>query len=318
MLYPLKFESVYKDYAWGGRELEKFGKNIPEGTVGESWEVSTNPAGESKVINGKYQGLKLSEVVKKLGVKLIGDALPEKYIEKFPLLIKFIDANDNLSVQVHPDDEYAGIHEKGESGRSELLYVISAKPGAKIAYGVAAGTSREDFQEAVEKGNIESCLNFVEVSEGDAFNIPGGLVHAIGEGIVMAKIQQNSNAACRIKEKLQIENALDVVKFNNCKTKGRLKPLNIAAAGNSKKTYLMTNNYFGVEKYTVDGEVREEAAGSRFVIYTCLDGEGQINYTGGYEKISRGESVLIPAFLGEYSIEGNLQLLKTYAVNLQD
>jgi mannose-6-phosphate isomerase len=323
MLYPLKFEPIYKDYIWGGRELENLGKRLPEGIVAESWEISSHPDGESVVLNGEYKGTKLTDMIKKFGRALVGHELSEKDVEKFPLLIKLIDANDRLSVQVHPEDEYAKVNENGEYGKNEMWYIVSAKPGAKIVYGVKPEVTRESFAAAVEADDIEKCLNYMEVSTGDSVNIPAGLIHAIGEGILIAEIQQNSNTTYRVfdynrtdksgnRRPLHIEKALDVIDFNNCNTKGKLKGIKVNIDEKSTKTYLVANKYFGVEKYDLDGKVEEIAEGNRFFTYTCLEGEGKISFQGGFETISKGESIFIPATLGKYTIEGTLEIIKSY------
>ncbi len=329
MLYPLKFNFIYKDYLWGGRGLEKFGKNLPEGIVAESWEVSTHPNGESVVINGKYEGMPLTKLIKELKRQLIGEALPDKDVDKFPLLVKLIDANSSLSVQVHPDDEYAKVNENGEYGKNEMWYIAYAKPDAKIVYGVKEGITKEKFAQAVKDNQIGECLNYLEVQSGDAVNIPAGLVHAIGEGIIIAEIQQNSDTTYRVydfdrvdsegnKRPLHIEKALDVIDFNNCNTKGKLKGLKVTLDNSgSYKIYLVANDYFSVEKYNINGKIKEVADGSRFFIYTCLDGEGQIIYGDNSESVSKGESILIPADMGEYFVEGELELLKSYVPDLE-
>jgi beta-mannosidase len=326
MLYPLKFEPLYKDYLWGGRELEKLGKDLPEGIVAESWEISSHKDGESIVKNGEYKGTKLTELIGSFGRDLLGHTVRERDLGKFPLLIKLIDAKDKLSVQVHPDNHYARINEYGEYGKNEMWYIVSAEPGAKIVYGVAPGVTKESFAAEVEEDKIESCLNYMEVSAGDAVNIPAGLVHAIGAGIVIAEIQQNSNVTYRVfdynrtdnsgnRRPLHIEKALEVINFNNCNTSGKLSGTRVEIGEGSIKTCLMENKFFSVEKYELDGKAEEVADGSRFYTYTCLEGEGKIIYDGGAESISMGESILIPAALGTYIIEGKLQVIKSYVPN---
>lgn len=328
MLYPLKFKPVYKDYLWGGRELEKFGKKLPEGITAESWEISSHPDGEGIVSNGEYKDISLTELVKKLGRSLIGNSLSDKDLNKFPLLIKLIDANDRLSVQVHPEDEYARVHENGEYGKNEMWYIVSAKPGARIVYGVKDGVTKEKFAEAVKEDKIDSCLNYMDVFAGDTVNIPAGLIHAIGAGILIAEIQQNSNTTYRVfdynrtdkngnKRPLHIEKALEVIDFNNCNTKGKLKGFKVKLGENSTKTYLVANEYFSVEKYSLNGNVNEIADGSKFFTYTCLEGEGEICYADKIEKLSKGQSVLIPASLGSYSLSGKMELIKAYVPNVE-
>jgi len=329
MLYPLKFKPVYKDYIWGGRGLEKLGKKLPDGIIAESWEISSHPDGESKVLSGEYEDLSIAELTKKFGRDIVGSELPQKDLKKFPLLIKLIDANDKLSVQVHPKDEYAKVHENGELGKNEMWYIVSAKPGAKIVYGVSKGVTRETFEAAVKADEIETCLNYLEVSKGDTVNIPAGMLHAIGEGIVIAEIQQNSNTTYRvfdynrtdskgIRRPLHIEKALDVIDFDNCNISGKQEGLKVNVGENSSKEFLLATEYFSVEKYTIMGKLQEQADGSRFCTYTCLQGEGKIVYLDGSVDISKGESVLIPALLGNYSIEGQLNLIKAYVPNIEE
>ncbi|NSW92361.1 MAG: class I mannose-6-phosphate isomerase [Firmicutes bacterium] len=350
MLYPLKFKPVYKDYLWGGRNLEKLGKVLPKGIVAESWEVSCHPDGESIIANGEFQGMPLSEYINKFQYKAMGKSLSWKPGDRFPLLVKLIDANNKLSVQVHPDDKYAVLHEEDKSGKNEMWYIISAKPGAKLIYGLKPGTTRGVFKEALENGLVEKYLNYIEVSEGDAINIPAGIIHAIGEGIVLAEVQQNSNNTYRVydynrvdkdgnKRPLHIQKALDVIDFSSAAAKqGKLKGITVPINNDCTVTYLVKNRYFSVELYDVRGEVKEIADGSRFCIYIFIEGEGTICYgiggclsgnideddcNGGKNRqgieyfnrkmdVRAGESIFIPADMGKYVIFGNIKAIKAY------
>lgn len=327
MWYPLKFRPLYKDYIWGGRTLEKLGKTLPEGIVAESWEVSCHPDGISIISNGEFAGMALPDLVKQYRRALVGTALADKDVNKFPLLVKFIDANDNLSVQVHPDDEYAFVHENGEYGKNEMWYVIWADPGAKLQYDVVPGTNREILSQAIKDNNFESCLKFIDVFPGDVINIPAGLIHAIGKGIVLAEIQQNSNTTYRVydynrvdkagnKRPLHIEKALDVIDYNTSTRKEKYPGLEIEFFEGLTKTYKVANRYFSIEEYDLDGRAEENADGSKFAIYTFFEGEGIIIYDDGDLKVSAGESVLIPACLGKYAISGTLKALKSYVPDL--
>ncbi len=328
MLYPLKFKPVFKDYIWGGRNLEKFGKQLPPGKVAESWEISCHPNGESVVLNGEFAGLSLLGLIQKYGRELIGTALPDKDMVKFPLLIKLIDANDRLSVQVHPDDDYAFRHENGELGKNEMWHILSSKPGAKLIYGIRPGTTRESFEQAVEENRIEDCLNSVEVAPGDTFNIPAGLIHAIGEGIVLAEIQQNSDTTYRVFDynrvdkngqprPLHIEKAKEVIDFNGSMCSEKAEGLKVKIDAHSIKKYLIANKYFAVELLEVKGSVLENADGNKFYIYVLTEGEGSLKYDGGTISVVRGESLLIPASMGFYSLEGSFTALKTYVPDLE-
>lgn len=328
MFYPLKFLPVYKNYIWGGRSFEKLGKALPEGIVAESWEVSCHPDGVSIVANGEFGGLSLTCLVEKFGSAIVGNALPEKDLKKFPLLVKFIDASNDLSVQVHPDDQYASEHENGEYGKNEMWYIIAAEPGARLIYDVMPGTTRESFKKAVEENNIERCLKSIEVFPGDVINIPAGLIHAIGKGILLAEIQQNSNTTYRVfdynrtdkfgnKRPLHIEKALDVIDFDSSGRREKYRGLKLFTASGFSKTILAANPYFAVEHYSIIDIAEENADGSRFHIYTFIEGEGNIAYASGTVEVKMGESVLIPADMGKYRIQGRLKALKSYVPDLQ-
>jgi len=323
MLYPLKFKPLYKDYVWGGRNLALLGKKLPEtGIVAESWEVSCHKNGSSIIANGEFEGVSLPELVQKLGRKLVGNSLPQKDVDKFPLLIKFIDADNNLSVQVHPDDAYAFENENGEYGKNEMWYIISAKPGAKLVYDVIPGTTREKFARAISENRVEECLKTIEVYAGDVINIPAGLVHAIGKGIVLAEVQQNSDTTYRVYDygrkgrPLHIDKALDVIDFNSAGRKEKYYGLEIKINSSCSKRIVIANKYFCTEIYNIDGQISENADGSKFVIYTFTAGNGNVSWRGGSLTIQAGESILIPASMGPYSIEGKLTALKAYVPDL--
>jgi len=322
ILYPLKFEPVYKDYLWGGRNLEKLGRILPQGKVAESWEVSGHPDGTSIISNGELKGLSLVEYLQKEGHAALGSALPPAYLQEFPLLVKLIDAHDKLSVQVHPTDEYAQKHEGGY-GKNEMWYIIDAKPGASLIYDVKLGMNREKFTQAIEEGTIGDCLQSVEVAPGDVLDIPAGLVHGIGEGIMLAEIQQSSNLTYRIydyervdamgkKRPLHVERALEVIDFDSAKRVAKTKPQVQQIAPGCTKAELVANEYFVVELYDLKAELSQKAQGERFFIYTFLQGKGAISYNQGSVPIKAAESILIPASLGHYTIEGNLKFLKSY------
>lgn len=328
MLYPFKFQPAFKDYIWGGRSFEKLGKIIPDGIVAESWEISSHPDGVSTIINGELAGMPLDEAVKKFGRELVGTSLPDKDVEKFPLLVKFIDANQKLSVQVHPEDEYAFINENGELGKNEMWYILSANPGAKLIYDVNPGITREDFANAVNEDRIESCLKYIEVNEGDTLNIPAGLVHAIGDGIVLAEIQQNSNTTYRVFDynrvdkngntrPLHIEKALDVIDFKNAGRPEKFPGITVKL-GNSSKTVLVANKYFAVEKLRVKGDLKDNSDGSRFYIYVITKGNGKINWNDNEIFVQAGESILIPASTGNYTLSGEFEALRSYVPNLEE
>lgn len=320
MFYPLKFEPVYKDYLWGGRNFEKLGRILPPGKVAESWEVSAHPDGVSIITNGEFKGQSFPKLLAQYGKEILGEKLPERAYREFPLLVKLIDAQDKLSVQVHPTDEYAQKYEGGY-GKNEMWYVLAAEPGAHLIYGLVPGTTKEQFVESIEEDELASCLQAVPVQAGDVFEIPAGLVHGIGEGIILAEIQQSSNLTYRLYDyerlyqgkprPLHIEEALAVIDFDAPQTPNK-KPAAQTLARGAVKTSLVANEYFVVEHYQLKADLPQSAVGDRFYIYTFLKGSGEIRYPGGKLTIEAAESLLIPAQLGDYSLHGEVEFLKTY------
>ena len=329
MYYPLKFEPQYKNNIWGGRNLESLGKILPEGKIAESWEVSCQKNSISTIANGIFKGLSLLDLIKSTGSNVIGsDFVQQKKIE-FPLLFKLIDANEKLSVQVHPDDKYAYIHENEDSGKHEAWYIVYAKAGAQIVYSVIPGVDKDCFAKAIKQNEVILQLNYVNVFTGDVINICPGILHAIGEGIVVAEIQQNSNITYRvfdydrvddkgIKRPLQLEKAMDVILFNTTGNKVKYEGLEVQIDEDTSLTYKLANEFFSVEILKVDGNIDQNADGSRFYIYYIIEGKAMIYYENGYTSLDKGESMLIPASMGKYILSGKFLALKTYVPNIEE
>jgi len=316
-LYPLKLKPVLKDIIWGGKRLsEEYGKSDnPNRKIAESWELTVHKNGVNIIENGEHAGKSLEDLFK--SAKSI--VSPDYNSEKFPLLIKFIDAEQNLSVQVHPDNEYAEKY-ANELGKTEVWYIVDSKPGAKIAYGLNNDYTREDLQNLIDNGKFEDCLNYVEVKPGDVYFIPAGLVHAIGEGILIAEIQQNSDTTYRFYDynrigvdgkprELHINQALDVC----IKTKTEYKPPE--SVENSLSEIISKCQYFTVMKCIVsDTENVEINAAYSFVSVICTDGEGKIVHDDKTYTIKKGDSYFFPAGTGKSIINktcGNFVFLVT-------
>ncbi len=321
MHYPMKFKPVYKDYIWGGRYFEKFSRELPQGILAESWELSCHKNGVSVVANGEQAGKTLPEIIKENPGNILGSKFPPD-CEEIPLLVKFIDANDKLSVQVHPDDPYAAVHEGG-LGKNEMWYIVDAQPGARIVAGLKPGVTREILARAAENNGLEECLQEIEVSPGDVINIPAGLMHAIGAGIVIAEIQQTSDITYRVfdynrvdskgeSRPLHIEKALAVTDYNICGKEVKAPGVKLQLNKDCSKTIYLANRYFACERYDIAGSVTEVADGSKFYILICLEGQGTIRTETAQEDIRQGETVLIPAAMGQYTLEGNFTCLKAY------
>lgn len=309
-MYPIRFENIYFEKIWGGRDFEDFREGLPEGEIGETWDISCHENGTGVVANGELKGMTFSDLIDELGHDLVGTNVST---EKFPLLVKLINSKEKLSVQVHPGDEYAKEHENS-LGKTESWYVVDAKPGAKLIVGTK-NCDKEIFAKAIEEGKSEDYLNIIEVKKGDFFLINSGLVHAICEGLVIAEIQQNSDITYRVYDygrprEIHVEKSLDVIDFN-------LEAINLSHKeiqefDGFKKIEFCNNEYFGVEKFNIFNEWFDKSNEERFFILTCVEGEGVIEGKSFSERIKKGDSYLIPAKLGEYKVKGKLELLKSY------
>lgn len=323
MLYPFKFNPIYKEILWGGRKIGKyFDREIPDGNIAESWELSCRDDGMSVVKNGEFKGIYLSNLISKYKEQILGYKIYEKYGLHFPLLVKIIDANDKLSVQVHPDDEYAKLI--GENnGKNEMWYILDAKKNTKLIYGLKQDISREDFIDAIKNAAVGETLNEVKVKAGDCLYIPSGTVHAILEGILIAEIQQNSNTTFRIYDwdrldksgkgrELHIDKALDVINFESS-TNQTLKR-EIELYDDNQKIRLVESEYFIVDEIHINNKYISKSSEDAFEVIMNISGSGKINWEDRSEIINKGDTLLIPACLGEYEIEGNLKILSVYAL----
>ena len=312
-MYPLKFQNIYFEKIWGGRDFELFRDNLPKGSIGESWDVACHPHGTSIIDNGEYKGMKLDELLKLKGKELLGNKVNG---EKFPLLVKLINSKDKLSVQVHPNDEYAEKTE-GESGKTEVWYVVEAFEGANLVVGTKECT-KEEFAEAMRNGELNKVLNKVEVKKGDVFFIESGLVHAIGEGVIIAEIQENSDTTYRVFDynrgrELHVDKALQVIDLNlkGEKSKGAVIEENI----NYRKIHFCSCQYFVLDMLDILFQYTEKVNKNRFTILTCVEGEGEIFWQNGKEKVLIGDSILIPASLENYDLVGEMKVLVSYLPN---
>ena len=309
-MQPMKLSPVYKDMIWGGSGLREYlHKPIPSEHTGESWEVAAHPNGQSRIANGPYLGMALGEAVSSLGAGLVGTEVWKRYGNKFPLLIKFIDARDKLSVQVHPNDEQAKrLEGPGESGKTEMWYILHAQPGAKLVYGFNREIEERELEESIASGTIESLLNWVDVKAGDAFFIPAGTLHAIGAGILIAEIQQSSDTTYRVYDynrmgldgkprQLHVEKAMQVV--NRASSLGGERS-DIDAG--------VVCPFFETKRVRLAGEEAMAVSRERFEILMCLEGGGMANGV----KFGIGDAILLPASMGTCLIEGNGVLLKTH------
>jgi mannose-6-phosphate isomerase len=295
-LYPLRFEPVTLPKIWGGRKLETLlGRRLPPGLVGESWELSDRAGAESVAINGPLKGRTLSQ--------LLGAPGP-----RFPWIIKLIDAGDECSVQVHPDDNYAARHEgPQESGKSEMWLVLQAEPGATIVAGLKPGTSRGAFQAALKENRLEALLNRFTVQAGDAVFIPAGRVHAMGRGVMVAEVQQNSNTTYRIHDYGRLENgqprtlhvqqALECIRFDPAmQGMPNLQSQEVVQGEGHRRAVLASCPYFHSERVWVDSGFRPRDAGRGVQVMMVLKGKSRLEWRPeGSLDLCPGDTVLVPA-----------------------
>jgi mannose-6-phosphate isomerase len=311
-MYPLIFEPDFKDRVWGGNKLESIlNKTIPNNHTGESWEIACHDNGQSIVKNGEFKGMTLKALLLEKGKEVIGKSFLEG--DKFPLLVKFIDAKDKLSVQVHPEDEYAFANENGELGKSEAWYVLQADQGSKLVAGLKDGVTKEIFKDMLLQDRLEEVLNEIEVKAGDVLDIPAGLIHAIGNGILLAEIQQNSDTTYRVYDykrlgldgkprELHVNKSLDVIDFDQKHSKELVKGKVTDFSGYSLVEFVH-NQYFVLQELKIQGQYVSEAREHSFEILMCVKGDAIIRYNNQEVKVEFGESLIIPAELKSYVIE---------------
>lgn len=316
---PVKLSPAFKDFLWGGTRLkEAYHKKSDLDIVAESWELSTHSQGQSMVASGPFTGLTLSELIEKSRTEILGIRAAE--FAYFPLLIKFIDAHDNLSIQVHPDDVF-GMEHEGEYGKTEMWYILECEEDASLYYGVNCELTREEFAQRIKNNTVLEVLNRVAVHKGDVFFIPAGTIHAIGKGIVICEIQQNSATTYRVYDydrrdaqgnsrPLHIEKALAVSRLTPSEKSGCAESAEQITGGT--KRLLSKCEYFTVYHMKVDSSA--EVAITEDTFHSVIIAEGEGIFTMGEEKLTfrKGDSIFIPAQRGEYIISGNCEFILSY------
>lgn len=317
-LYPFLFSPVLKDYIWGGRNLEtRLNRQLPEGIIAESWEIAAHKDGTTSISNGPLAGTPLTQLLETFGLDLIGErskwALER---DKFPLLIKLLDANRNLSVQVHPRDEYALEHEGNELGKTEMWVVLHADQDAEVILGVKEGTTADSFKQGIIDGALEPYLHHIPVKTGDHINVPAGSLHAIMGGLLIAEIQQNSNTTYRVYDwnrlghdgkprPLHVDKALEVINFAQVEPTKSDATL-VANQDGIRREQLNQTEYFTVERVTMGANTTFEGScnGETFEIWGLLAGGASVSAAHA-ETVSMSpvQFCMLPAALGDFKIE---------------
>ncbi len=313
-MYPLKFKSIYVNKVWAGNKLKEIKTDInSEYQIGESWEVSCRQNGKNIITNGKYNGKNLQEIIDIEKEKLIGNKID---VDRFPLLLKFLDSSTELSIQVHPDDKYA-IENENDLGKTEAWVVLKADKDAYMYLG-AKDCNKEELELAIGNNEIKKYVNKVNVKEGDVYFIKSGLIHSM-KGVLVLEIQQNSDVTYRVYDgdngrKLHIKKAMDVIDLSLLAEKS----YGLSYENDDyKKIYYCYDKNFMLEKYIIKTKIEEKSDNERFYLITCIGGNGIIEYDLGTETINIGETVMIPATLGDYKIVGELEILKTYVPDIK-
>lgn len=313
---PLTFAPRFRDYMWGGRRLEEFGRDLPDGVVAESWEVSGHPDEPSIVTRGPLSGRDLPGLVADHGVRLVGTRGREDAERGvFPLLVKLLDASHALSVQVHPGDGHAGVHRTGEPGKTEMWYVLHAEPGARVIHGLRAGVDRSALREAIADGTVQECLNRVAVRPGDAILVPAGTVHGILSGVVLVEIQQCSDTTYRIhdwdrpdpdgkRRKLHVDKALDVIDFS-ASGAGPTPSRQVEEGGGVKRETLVACHAFVVERVSLESGAAHESRldGETCEIWGVLSGSATLEAgSGDVLGLDAVGFALLPAAMGRFRL----------------
>ena len=314
----LKLTPAIKDYIWGGTRLSKeFDYVTFTDRQAEAWVLSCHSAGECVIENGDFKGRTLSDVLKNEGKDYLGKNC-ERF-EEFPILIKLIDALDNLSVQVHPDDEYA-LRVEGEYGKTEAWYIVDCEDGAEIIYGFKKDITKEEFRKSIEDNTLLAYVNRVQVKMGDIYFIEAGTLHAICKGILLAEVQQNSNTTYRVYDygrlqngkprELHVDKAIDVTSTKALDCSGTPMGERLEKDGYAE-TLLTKCELFTVKRLEIEERAVLTADESSFVSLLCLDGNGVVMHDDTCITLYKGESLFVPANFGEFEILGNLTVIES-------
>ena len=321
MREPIFLRPTGKDYLWGGTRLnDEFVKDIPMEPLAETWECSTHPDGPSYAVGGEFDGQSLAEILK-AHPEFLGTH-PER-VEGLPILIKFIDAKRDLSVQVHPTDDFAAAHENGQRGKTEMWYVLDAAKNAKLVYGLNQDTDPEALRKSIENGTVEKHLQRVSIAKNDVFFIEAGTIHAVGAGALIAEIQESSNLTYRLydydrvdkngqKRPLHVEKALRAANLQS--SAAPRQPMRVLRYRPGCASELLCRcKFFEVYRMLINTERRQKvtyrADPMSFRVLLCVDGCGTIRFGGSIRNLYKGDCVFFPADSVEICLHGQLQLL---------
>ncbi|WP_121966103.1 type I phosphomannose isomerase catalytic subunit [Myroides sp. N17-2] len=315
--YPILFRPILKDRIWGGTKLKSIlGKDIDSDEVGESWEISGISSDISIVANGEYEGLNLNELIDKYPVDILGESIIARFDRQFPLLFKFLDAKEDLSIQLHPNDTLAQ-RRHSSFGKTEMWYVMQADEGAKVVVDFKEGVQQEDYLEHLESKTLPSILKEIPVKKGDVFFIETGTVHAIGAGVLLAEIQQTSDITYRVYDwdrldaqgnsrELHIDMALEAINYEE-----KTVELTYNKVVNTNN-HVVECPFFSVNYIPLSGTYTKIKDTSRFYLYVCTEGKAEIIIGGETYFLNCGDTVLIPAAVSEIILKGEATILEIF------
>ncbi|WDF62827.1 type I phosphomannose isomerase catalytic subunit [Flavobacterium sp. KACC 22763] len=316
-LYPLQFEPILKERIWGGEKLKTIlNKPIVSKITGESWELSTVQGDVSVVANGVLKGKSLMDLIDETPDAILGTKVYERFGKQFPLLFKYLDAREDLSIQVHPNDKLA--KERHNSfGKTEMWYVMQADADARIIVGFKEDSSKEEYLKHLHDNTLVSILDDVKAKSGDVFFLETGTVHAIGAGLVVAEIQQTSDITYRLydfdrvdaqgnKRELHVDLALDAINYNKVDTQKKYD------SKTNTSNVVVDCPYFTTNFIPLEDKVTVSKSGETFTVYMCIEGSFEIEYDGFKQAYKKGDTVLVPAAIKAFNLSGKASILEIY------
>jgi mannose-6-phosphate isomerase len=316
-MYPLQFEPILKERIWGGEKLKTIlNKPITSRITGESWELSTVEGDVSIVANGELKGKSLMELIDESPNEILGTEVYKRFGKQFPLLFKYLDAREDLSIQVHPNDKLA--KERHNSfGKTEMWYVTQADADARIIVGFKEDSSKEEYLKHLNDKSLVSILDTVKAKPGDVFFLETGTVHAIGAGLVVAEIQQTSDITYRLYDfdrkdaqgntrELHVDLALDAINYNKVDTQKKYE------TKTNTSNVVVDCPYFTTNFLPLENKLEVSKSGASFTVYMCIEGSFEIEYSGFKQTYIKGDTILVPAEINAFILNGNASILEIY------
>ena len=316
-LYPLQFHPIFKERLWGGEKLQSLlHKSISSNQTGESWELSTVEGNVSTIANGAFAGQLITSVLAEFPREILGTTVYERFGNQFPLLFKYLDAKEDLSVQVHPNDILAK-QRHNSFGKTEMWYVVQANADARLIVGFKEELNQATYLAHLENKTLLTTLNEIKVQQGDVFLIETGTVHAIGAGMVVAEIQQTSDITYRLydfdrvdsdgnQRELHVDLALDAINYNTVSSQKHYQK------NSNQSNPVVDCPYFTTQFIPLEGEIGVQKTGATFTVYMCVEGSFELELAGQNYLYSKGDTVLIPAALTSFQLSGKASILEIY------